>query len=88
MTTFYFKDYRKSGDDGYYLNRFFSDLESKKDIRIVFDCDEYNVFPDYCPERCLYISNHGWNGLKRIAVLLENMENVELDFFGIHACHT
>ena len=82
MTTLYFKDHRKSGDDGYDLNRFFADLETKKDVKIVFDRDEYHAFPDYCPERCLYISNHGWNGLKRIAVLLENMENVELDFSG------
>ena len=82
MQTIYFKDHRKSGDDGYDLNRFFTDLDTKKDVRIVFECDEYHASPDYAAERLLYVSNHGWNGLKRIAVLLEDMENVELDFSG------
>ncbi len=77
-----FIDHRKSGDDGYDLYRLFADLETKKDIKIIFQKDTYDIMPDYCSERALHISNHGWNGFKRIAFLLEDMENVELDFCG------
>ena len=82
MQTVYFKDHPKSGDVTLDINRFFSAQKGKKDLKIVFGQDEYNVFPDYATERALCISNHGWNGFKRIAVLLEDMENVELDFSG------
>ncbi len=75
-----FKEHRKSGNDGYDLYRFFTDLKIKKDLKIVFPKDTYDVMPDYCFERALHISNHGWNGYKRIALLLEDMENIELDF--------
>ena len=82
MKTVFFKDHRKSGDDGYDIYRFFTDLDTKSDLKIVFDKDTYDIYPNYCSERCLNLSNHGWNGYKRIAVVLENMENVELDFCG------
>ncbi len=82
MRTIDFKDHRISGDDGYDLYRLLTDLDTKKDIKIVFPKDTYDVRPDYCFERALHISNHGWNGFKRIALLLEDMENVELDFCG------
>ena len=82
MNTIYFKDHRKSGDDGYDLYRLLSDLESKKDIKIVFPKDTYDVQPSSCFERAINISNHGFNGYKRIALLLEGMENIELDFCG------
>ncbi len=77
-----FKEFRKSGDDGYDLYRLLTDLDTKKDIKIVFPKDTYDVRPDYCFDKPLCISNHGWNGYKRIALLLEDMENAELDFQG------
>ncbi len=77
-----FKDFRTSGNDGYDLYRLFDGLDTKKDVKIIFEKDTYDVYPDYCSERALHISNHGWNGFKRIALLLENFENVELDFCG------
>ena len=82
MATYYFRDYRKTDDVGYDLYIMLKDLHGKQGVRIVFDRDTYEVFPDCCFERNLFISNHGWNGLKRMAVLLENMQDVELDFSG------
>ena len=82
MQTLFFKDYRKTGNDAYDLYRLISDLGTKKDIKIIFDKDTYKIDPNYCFEKCVNISNHGWNGFKRIALLLEDMENVEFDFCG------
>ncbi len=82
MDTVYFRDYRKTDDVGYDLYTMLKTLHGKQGVRIVFDQDTYDVYPDYCFERNLYITNHGWNGPKRIAVLLENMRDVELDFSG------
>jgi len=82
MQTIYFKDHRKSGDAGYDIYRLLTDVKDKKDVKIVFEKDTYEISPDYCFEKAVHISNHGWNGYKRIIALLENMENVELDFGG------
>ncbi len=82
MQTIYFRDHRTSGNDAYDLYRLMSDLDSKKDVKIVFDKDTYQIDPDYCFEKCVNISNHGWNGYKRFFALLDGMENIELDFSG------
>lgn len=82
MKNIYFKNHRKSGNDAYDLYRLLSDLDSNKNIKIIFEKDIYNIDPDYCFEKCVNISNHGWNGYKRFFALLEGMENVELDFSG------
>ena len=80
MKTLYFKDYRKTGNDAYDLYRLITDLGTKKDVKIIFDKDTYFVDPDFCFERCVNISNHGWNGHKRFFALFDGMENIELDF--------
>ena len=82
MNTIYFRNHRKSGNDAYDLYRLISDLGDKKDVKIIFDKDTYNISPDYCFEKCVNISNHGWNGYKRFFALLDGMENIELDFSG------
>ena len=82
MQTIYFRDHQKSGDTGYDLYRLLTDLRSQSGVRIVFDKGEYTVTPDRCFERSLNISNHGWNGPKRIAALIEDMTDIELDFSG------
>ncbi len=82
MRTVYFRDYQTSGDTGYDLYALFCSLQGEKDIKVIFDPGEYDVWPDMCFQRNLCISNHGFNGPKRIAVLLENMQDVELDFSG------
>ncbi len=82
MKTIYFNEYRKSGNDSYDIYRLFSDLDTKCDLKIIFPCDRYEIKQDLCFDRSLCISNHGWNGFKRVAFPIENMENVELDFGG------
>ena len=82
METYYFRDYRKTDDVGYDLYTMLKTLHGKQGVRIVFDPDTYEVYPDSCFERTLFISNHGWNGPKRMAVLVEDMQDVELDFSG------
>ncbi len=82
MQTLYFRDYQKTGDVGYDLYRLLTDLHGKSDIRVVFDPCVYEIAPDRCFERNLCVSNHGWNGPKRIAAVIEDMHNVEFDFNG------
>ncbi len=82
MTTLFFQDYRKSGDDAYDLYRLLTDLQGRSGIRVLFEPDTYDLRRESCFERFLNISNHGWNGPKRIAVLLEGLTDVELDFAG------
>ena len=50
--------------------------------KIVFEKGNYNVYREFSEQRNLSISNHGINGPKRIAVLLEDIENFCLDFNG------
>ena len=82
METIYFRNYRKNPDDGYNFFRLLTDIKGKKDIKVIFDKDTYEIAPDYCFERAIHISNHGWNGYKRIIALIEDMEKLELDFSG------
>lgn len=82
MKTIYFRDHRKTGNTGYDLYRLLTDLRGQNGVRIVFDRDTYTVTPECCFERSLNISNHGWNGPKRLAALIEDMNDIELDFCG------
>ena len=82
MQTIYFRDHQKTGNTGYDLYRLLTDLRGQSGVKIVFDKDTYTVTPDRCFERSLNISNHGWNGPKRIAALIEDMTDIELDFSG------
>ena len=51
--------------------------------RLVFDSPAvYALDPSFCAERDLCISNHGFNGPHRIAVLIEGRKNFEIDFGG------
>ena len=43
---------------------------------------EYHLDPLFCVQRNLNISNHGFNGPKRIGLLIEDMEDFEIDFSG------
>ena len=50
--------------------------------KLVFEKGFYEIDRTFCEQRNLNISNHGLNGPKRIAVLLEDMQNFEVDFNG------
>lgn len=50
--------------------------------RLVVEPGVYELDPKFCSQRNLNISNHGHNGPHRIAVVMDNMENFEIDFSG------
>lgn len=63
--------------------------EAKKQtepVTIFFPKGEYHIYPEYAPERELYISNTVGTDqnykMKKIGILLENMENVTIDGDG------
>ncbi len=56
--------------------------------RLVVPKDTYLIEADYCAQAYLTVSNHGHNGPKRIAFLIEDMEDFEIDFSGsLLMCH-
>ena len=56
--------------------------KEEKYEKLVFPKDDYIIDTTYCEERLLCVSNHDLNATKRIAVLVEDMENFEIDFNG------
>ena len=56
--------------------------KTEKYQKLVFPKDDYVIDTTYCEERYLCVSNHDLNDAKRIAVLIEDMENFEIDFNG------
>ena len=50
--------------------------------RLVFPKGIYDIDTTFCEQRSLNLSNHGLNGPKRIAVLVDGMEDFEVDFNG------
>ena len=56
--------------------------KNNKIDKLVIDKDIYEIDSDYCTQKDLAISNHGYNGRKKIAVLLEGMDDFTIDFSG------
>ncbi|MBQ7349060.1 MAG: hypothetical protein IJW47_03605 [Clostridia bacterium] len=50
--------------------------------KLVFPKAVYDIDTTFCEQRNLNISNHGFNGPKRIAILIDGMNNFEIDFNG------
>ncbi len=50
--------------------------------RLVVPKDTYLIEADFCAQQYMSMSNHGHNGPKRIAFLIEDMEDFEIDFCG------
>ena len=76
-----FKDFTKSRDTALDIRNAIDCCKEKKADGIVFPKDTYSIKKDYAYEKWLSVSNHG-NGLKRIAFLLENMEDFTIDLSG------
>lgn len=47
--------------------------------KVEFEPGEYHFYPDYAPERLLYISNHDEDTIKRIAFILEEVEGLTIE---------
>lgn len=80
--TLYYRDFCTTDDHGYNLARAMQACRREGAGRLVLEPVLYDIRPDRCEERVLYISNHGQNGPKRIAALMENMQDFELDLGG------
>lgn len=82
MKTIYFRDFEVTEHMGYNFYLAFKAVCNHKNIRMIFEPKVYELMPIECFERNLCCSNHGFNGPKRIAALIENAESIELDFCG------
>lgn len=80
--TLYYKDFCTSEDHGYNLARAMQACRREGANCLVLSPGVYDIYPDCCEERVLYISNHGQNGPKRIAAVIEDMQDFTLDLGG------
>lgn len=81
--TLYFSEFDIPGNHALGLYRALAACRERGARRLLFDVPGvYELDPSFCAERELCISNHGFNGPHRIAVLIENMEDFEIDFGG------
>ena len=74
-----YKDFRISSDES--LNLFYALTEciNKKATCLRFEKGVYHFNNEFAFEKPLCIANHGENGYKRTAFLLENMSDFEID---------
>lgn len=64
------------------LQRILQQCQAEGIRKLTFQPGEYRLEPLYCAQRSLNIANHGYNGPKRIGVLVEDMVDFEIDFGG------
>lgn len=78
----YFKDFQIYQDAA--LNFYHALKECKKQgiNKLIVEKAVYELDPEGCAQKNLNISNHGFNGPKRIGVLIDGMEDFEIDFSG------
>ena len=57
--------------------------KEEKYEKLVFPKGDYNIDTTYCEERVLCVSNHDLNAAKRIALLVEDMENFEIEEYKL-----
>jgi len=82
MKTIKFSEYQSGLGTSYDFNRLSCDLKGAKGVKVIFDSDRYEITADMCTERDFRMSNHGHYTPKRIAMLIEDAEDIELDFCG------
>jgi len=83
MKTINFTDYTSDAiDTAYAFSRLSADLRGQCGVRVVFDSALYEVTDLFCSERDFRMSNHGQYIPKRIAMLIEDASDIELDFCG------
>ena len=82
MKTINFKEFSRYHNFALDIQFAISYCKNNKVGKLVIDRDTYDVDSDYCFQKDLAISNHGYNGRKKIAVLLEGMNDFTIDFSG------
>ncbi len=76
-----FSAFNKADDFMLNIREAISYCKENGEDELLFDCGTYSVKKEYAYDKWLSVSNHG-NGLKRIAFLLEDMENFTVDLSG------
>ncbi len=82
MKTAYYKDLAGCCEPALKFYQILEICRREKINRLVVEKGEYDLDPKLCAQRQLNISNHGHNGPKRIAVVIEDMADFEIDFCG------
>ncbi len=82
MKTATYRELARGGNAA--LNFHFALEECRKQgvQRLLVEPGVYELDPQFCSQRYLAISNHGYNGPKRIGVVIEDMADFEIDFRG------
>ncbi|MBQ7822365.1 MAG: hypothetical protein IJ391_08800, partial [Clostridia bacterium] len=79
-----YNTFRVSDDESLNLYNALSACKEKKASCLRFSKDVYHFRDEFASEAVLCMANHGENGFKRTAFLLENMGNFEIDGGGSH----
>ena len=82
MKVLNFNECVKSGNATYDFIQAIRKCKQEKYDKMVFPKGIYEIETLYCEQRNLNITNHGINGPKRIALLIEDMHDFEIDFCG------
>lgn len=69
-------------DTGLAVRRALEACERVDARKLVLEPGELDIYPEYCFEEKLCMSNHDDNGPKRIALLIKNRKNFEIDCAG------
>ena len=77
-----FEDYAVNGEFAYTMSRAIAAAKAEGATRIDIPTGVYKITPDWCAEKSVCISNHGWNGPHRFIALIEDMADLTLDFHG------
>lgn len=64
------------------LNDLLAALQGETEIGLVFAKGIYHFYPDFAPEKMMYISNHDEDTVKKAAFLLEHRQNLTIDGGG------
>ncbi len=79
-----YSDFRTSSDETLNLLHALTACRNQKATCLQFENDTYYFDGASAPKVSLCMANHGENGLKRTAFLLDKMENFEIDGNGSH----
>lgn len=82
QNTLNFNDYFNENNHTYSFYQALKDCKLNNANKLIVPKNEYKINDLFCDERPLCISNHDLNGYKKIAVLVEDMNDFEIDFNG------
>lgn len=78
----YFQEFQKYDYTGLNFQDALSQCKKRGIRRLVVEPGVYELTPETCAQAYLSVSNHGCNGLKKIGIFIDGMEDFEIDFSG------